>query len=119
MSNSSGKSHSLSAGEFNRKFIILIMLAWIVPAVFGLSFILFINILSVEQMLGILLTPTEPAFIILWLFFAVYYFKNYITPVTELMESSREQEKEQAALRCMQGFAIRFWLLFLCYLFFK
>ena len=108
----------LSNKEFIQRFTLLIVLAWIVPAVVGLGFILFINVLSLEQLVGILLTPTEPAFIILWLAFAVWYFRHYVLPVTEILSSSSEvnEDKEIAALECMKGFAFRFWALFLCYL---
>lgn len=111
-------SHYISKQSFNQQFIRLIVLAWLLPAFVGLLFILFINVLSVEQLTGILLTPTEPAFILVWTIFAVWYFRKYSLPISELLAAPVENkvEKESAALECMQNFPIRFWLLFLCYL---
>ena len=109
--------NQLSAKEFNHKFTWLIILAWTVPAVFGLLFILYIKILSPEQLIGILLTPTEPAFIIIWVAFAAWYFRKYISPVSKSIATGhKDSEATRAALACMQGFPFRFWSLFLVYL---
>ena len=109
--------NQLSAKAFSQKFTWLIVLSWTVPAVVGLSFILFINILSPEQMVGILLTPTVSAFVIVWVTFAAWYFRKYISPVAKsIAVAHKDRELSEAALKCMQGFPLRFWSLFLIYL---
>ena len=111
-------SNYLASKDFFHRFTLLIALAWTVPAIVGLTFILFIGVLNSEQLIGILLTPTEPAFIIGWLVFAIWYFRKYTLPITELLSSpaNKTPEKQTAALDCMKGFPFRFWGLFLCYL---
>jgi signal transduction histidine kinase len=90
-------------------------MAWVVPALFGLSFIGYIQILTIDELIGIMITPTEPAFIILWLVFALFYFKRYIRPVKHYLEQPDEQNGS-AALECMRKYPLHFWSLFLLYL---
>jgi len=49
------------AGTFRRRFDGLILLAWTVLPVFGLSFLLCIHVFTPEQMISIISTPVEPA----------------------------------------------------------
>ncbi len=107
----------LSSRDFLRYFTGLILLAWTIPAVVGLSFILYINVLTPAQMQGILLTPTEPAFILIWLVFAVWYFRRYIQPVIHFIDA-REKSDEliRQSLSRMKGFPLHFWSVFLLYL---
>jgi len=60
----------MSSAEFTKSYIRLIIMAWIIPALFGLSFLTYIEILTVDQLTGIMTTPNEPAFITLWIIFA-------------------------------------------------
>lgn len=105
----------MSASEFTKSYIRLIISAWMIPALFGLSFLTYIEILTVDQLIGIMTTPTEPAFITLWLIFAFWYLKRYIRPISNYLEQPNE-ENGSAALACMQNFSVHFWLLFLLYL---
>ncbi len=105
----------MSSAEFTKSYIRLIIMAWIIPALFGLSFLTYIEILTVDQLTGIMTTPTEPAFITLWMIFAYWYFKRYIRPITTYLEHP-DEVNGAAALVCMQKFPLHFWFLFLIYL---
>ena len=100
---------------FRRHFLRLILAAWLLPPVIGLGFILFINVLTPQQMLGILLTPTEPLYIVGWLVFSVWYFPRYIQPVSDYVSSAAETSPG-LALERMQRFPLHFWSIFLVYL---
>ena len=101
--------------KFKRSFNRLILIAWLVPALFGLSFIGFIEVLTVEQLMGILRTPSEPAFVLLWLIFAHVYFRQFINPVVQYLEYP-DSDNAQQALLCMRRFSWWFWFWFLLYL---
>ncbi len=119
MVKSSPQLHYLSSRVFLKYFTTLIVLAWVLPAIVGLSFILFIKILTVEQLIAIMLTPTEPVYIIVWLVFALWYFRRYIQPVVDFMDAEIKSEATiRAALSCMKGFTVKFWSIFLLYLLF-
>lgn len=100
---------------FRRHFLRLILAAWLLPPVIGLGFILFIKVLTPQQMLGILLTPTEPFYIVGWLVFSVWYFPRYIRPVSDYVSSAAETSPG-LALERMQRFPLYFWSIFLIYL---
>lgn len=105
----------MSAAEFTKIYLRLILAAWVIPALFGLSFLTYIEILTIDQLIGILTTPTEPAFITIWMLFAYWYLKRYIRPVISYLQQP-DEEKADAALVCMQNFPLHFWVLFLLYL---
>jgi signal transduction histidine kinase len=105
----------MSSAEFKKYFSRLILMAWIIPALFGLSFLTYIEILTLEQLIGILTTPTEPAFIMLWMIFAYWYFNRYIRPIKNYLERP-DDANGYSALACMQRFPIHFWSFFLLYL---
>jgi len=108
---------TLSSQEFSKKLRFLVVLTWTLPPVIGLSFIVYIDVLSIEQILAILKTPIEPGYILVWLIFAVWYLTRYTRPIQIHLEQ-QDPSLDGEALKCMQGFIIRFWTLFLVYLLF-
>ena len=105
----------LSGAQFLSRFRRLIFLAWTIPAVFGLSFLLFINMFTLSQMGDVLASPLEPTFILLSLALAVTYFNVFIRPVATYLEAP-DAARGEVALACVRGFPVRFWGWFLCYL---
>jgi signal transduction histidine kinase len=105
----------MQAEVFRRDFLRLILAAWLLPPVIGLGFILFIKVLTLQQLLGILLTPTEPLYIVGWLVFVVWYFPRYIQPVRDWLSSGTEASASRA-LESMRRFPLYFWGIFLIYL---
>jgi diguanylate cyclase (GGDEF)-like protein/PAS domain S-box-containing protein len=105
----------LTAGQFRNRLRNLILATWNIPPVFGLSFILFINVLNIEQMVGILTTPIEPGFIVFWIFFSIWYFRRYTQPVEEYLQKPNDETVVKAAER-IRNFPLHYWGLFLTYL---
>jgi len=64
----------LSDEDFQRRARKLVVLAWMVPPVFGLSFLLYIQLFTIEQMVVVMTTPVEPGFVIVSLVFALIHF---------------------------------------------
>jgi PAS domain S-box-containing protein len=105
----------IDAREFRKKFRLLIFNAWNVPAIFGLSFILYVQILSVSEMIAVMTNPLEPLFVIIWIAFSLWYFTRYTRPVIAYLESPTDASVE-AALNCIRRFPLHFWALFFAYL---
>jgi diguanylate cyclase (GGDEF)-like protein/PAS domain S-box-containing protein len=113
------RSSVMAAGqaqEFRKHFDRLILLAWTVPPVFGLSFLLFIRMFTPEQMRVILKTPVEPGFAIASLLFAVAYFRRYSRPIVEHLATDEDTADGSDCLVRMRRFPLHFWSVFLAYL---
>jgi diguanylate cyclase (GGDEF)-like protein/PAS domain S-box-containing protein len=105
----------LSAGTFNRRFRLFILLTWNLPPVVGLGFLLFINMFTPEQMFRILTTPLEPVFILASMAFAHFYFQHYIRPVRDYLQQP-DAVHAGPALERMQWFPLHYWTVFIVYL---
>jgi diguanylate cyclase (GGDEF)-like protein/PAS domain S-box-containing protein len=98
-----------------RRFLALITLAWVIPPIFGLSFLLFINMFTVEQMTVVLTTWAEPVFIVVSFVFSLWYFRRFVQPIVNYLAFPIE-ENETQALNCIRNFPLHFWGMFLIYL---
>ena len=108
---------NISAKNFASRFRILILLTWNLPPVVGLAFIVFIGVLSLEELTAILQSPLEPAYIVLWIIFTLWYFPRYTRPIRDYLENDTYSETlAAAAMVCLRGFPLRYWGLFLVYL---
>ena len=107
--------HQLSGQAFLRRFRWLILHSWNIPPIFGLSVILIIGVLTPAQLFGILLTPLEPAYILGWLAFSLWYFPREMRPLVDWLDAKPGNSAE-AALQAMRRFPLKFWSVFLIYL---
>jgi PAS domain S-box-containing protein len=112
---SGSTSRALSAAECRRRFRWLIFHTWNIPPVFGLGFILLIGVLTPAQILGILTTPLEPAYILGWLAFAMWFLPRTMRPLADWLDGKPGSSPEQA-VRAVRRFPLRFWTTFLIYL---
>ncbi len=106
---------ALSGAEFRRRFRWLVFHAWNIPPMFGLGFILLIGVLTPAQLLGILTTPLEPAYILGWLAFALWFLPRQVRPLADWLDR-RPGSSPEAALRAVRRFPVTFWAMFLFYL---
>lgn len=113
--NETGVVQPLTGMEFQRKLRRLVFLAWSFPPVVGLGMIMLIGVLSPSRILGILVTPLEPAYIILWLVFAVWFFPRKMSPVTNWLDNAPGSSHE-AAINAVRRFPLLFWSTFIIYL---
>jgi diguanylate cyclase (GGDEF)-like protein/PAS domain S-box-containing protein len=106
---------SISSSAFRRQFRLLVLLAWIVPPVFGMAFMLFLHIFTPDQIFTILVTPLQPAFIVANLALAFWLTGKWADPVTQYLADKRSVS-EQHVLDRIKQFPLVFWALFLGYL---
>ena len=109
------KASPTASGNFRRRFMSLVVLAWTVPPVFGLGFLLFIEMFSPAQMLTILTTPLEPVFIVTTLLVALVYFDHLAQPVVQALAGDIDSGHELVR-GWLQRFPLHFWGMFLGYL---
>ena len=105
----------ISGKEFLRRLRWLIFHAWNIPPVFGLGFILLIGVLQPSQVFGILTTPLEPAYILGWLAFAVWFLPRQMRPLSDFLDGKPGCGAEDAQ-RAVRRFPLVFWSVFLIYL---
>ncbi len=105
----------LSGREFMRRFRWLVFHTWNIPPIFGLGFILLIGVLTPAQVVGILTTPLEPAYILGWLAFALWFLPRRMRPVADWLDA-RPGASAEAALASVRRFPLLFWATFLIYL---
>ena len=105
----------MTAESFSRRFRNYILLTWNVPPVFGLAFLLFIRMFTPGQILAIMVTPLEPAFIFGSMLFAHWYFRRFALPIRAYL-ADPTPAGAQPALARMRRFPLDFWAIFLTYL---
>ncbi len=105
----------ISSTEFLHRYRILILFAWTGPPVFGLGILLAIKFFTAGELLTLLLTPLEPAFIVTGGALAYLYLTSYVHPIRDYLEQPRTLDYA-GALRCMHRFPLHFWAVFLVYL---
>ncbi|MAT66158.1 MAG: histidine kinase [Gammaproteobacteria bacterium] len=101
--------------SFQRRFMSYILLAWTLPPVLGMAFILFIHLLTPGQVGRILTAPVEPAFILGTLVFALVYFHRFMRPIRDYLAAPGPDSGARALAR-MRRFPLDFWTVFLVYL---
>jgi len=107
--------HSLNGKEFQRKLRWLVFHAWNFPPIVGLSVIMLIGVLSPAHIFGILVTPLEPAYIVGWLIFSLWFFPRKMRPVSDWLDNLPGSSHE-AAVEAVRGFPLLFWSIFIFYL---
>jgi diguanylate cyclase (GGDEF)-like protein len=103
------------ATQFRKKFLFQIALALTIPAVFGLGFLGYIEIFTVDQLTTILTTPLMPAFVLASLFFSLVYFDRFSHPLVAYVADADSIDAGLVEQR-LRRFPVVFWLLFLGYL---
>jgi PAS domain-containing protein len=102
---------------FSRRFLWLIFLAWNLPPVVGFGFLIYIQMFSLEQVLGVMSQPWEPSFITVWAVGSLLYFHRFQRPIRRYLKESRPTpEVENAYLGRLHQFPLHFWGLFIAYL---
>ncbi len=102
----------MSADIFKRNFNLLILLSWLVPPVFGLSFLVFIRIFSPEQMGAILTSPIGPVLAVGALLAAFWFLNRCVVPIHRYLESG-DKSLGDAVLVSMRRFPLFYWGLFI------
>jgi signal transduction histidine kinase len=105
----------MSAKQFRSRFLKLILLTWIAPAVFGLSFLVYIQMFSLEQMLDILASPIEPVFVGAAVLFTLWYFNRYAKTIYNYLDNPTHNNAGPL-LGKLRAFPLHYWSLFLAYL---
>lgn len=104
-----------SKDQFFARYNLLVLLAWTLPALVGFSFLIFIQMFTIEQVVAIMSQPLEPIFIGVSLIAAILYFNRFAAPLFQFAEGQVPGSLE-LILRRMRRFPLHFWALFLGYL---
>ena len=106
---------SVSPSQFSGRFIRLIFYAWLLPPIFGFSFLVWIKMFTLTEVRDILLSPLEPVFILANMGFALWFFRRYAVRIRSYLESPSEDGRLEVT-RIIQKFPLAFWGVFLAFL---
>jgi len=106
---------SITAKQFQLRFITLMFFALTAPALFGLVFLYVIDIFSVDQIIAVLTAPPIPVFAILVTAVALFYFMLFVRPIAAYLDSPDKFDTDIIREKLGQ-FSWHYWVLFLSYL---
>jgi signal transduction histidine kinase len=108
-------NQSLTGKQFRRRLRNLILVAWTVPPIFGLSFLRYLNIFTTDQVQSILLNPIELVFNIGWIVLATWYLPRLMRPIGEFLDK-HESTNEATVLALLRRFPFYYLSAFLAYM---
>jgi len=108
-------NQSLTGKQFHRRLRNLILVTWIVPPIFGLSFLRYLDIFTTEQVRNILLNPVELVFNVGWIVLATWYLPRLLRPVGEFLDKN-EGKGEATVLPLLRRFPFLYLSAFLVYM---
>ncbi len=106
---------TISPSQFSSRFIRLIFYAWLLPPIFGFSFLVWIKMFTLTEVRDILLSPLESLFILANMGFALWFFRRYAIRIRHYLESPSETGRVEVT-RIIQKFPLAFWGVFLAFL---
>ena len=106
---------AISPSQFSGRFIRLIFYAWLLPPIFGFSFLVWIKMFTPTEVRHILLSPIELLFIAANMSFALWFFRRYAVRIRSYLESPSEAGRLEVT-RIIQRFPLAFWGVFLAFL---
>lgn len=106
---------SLSAPEFQTRFLRLIALTWLLPPMVGFSFLLYIEVFTLDQLILMMGNPMKPAFLLGGFLFALFYFRHFTRPLKAYLVTP-DASHQPAAVKVLQQFPSHFWLVFIIYI---
>jgi len=97
----------MDAREFERRFIRLVMVAWQLPPVFGLGFlVLVVRMFTADQLFAMLLVPPLNLYIVAFIFAPLVYFRRFARPIADYLRGDGSAE---LALERARRFPLHFW----------
>ena len=102
----------MTATGFLHRYLTLVLMAWVVPPVLGMSFIVFLDILSLQEMLGIFTFPATLIFVLVTTLVAGFYLYRYAKPVLHYL-AAPEPSLLPDVMHRLRFFPLHFWALFL------
>lgn len=115
MSDQEASKGGLSSAYFMRRFCLLALLAWGGPPMVGMSFLVLIDVLTVQELLAALAAPLQVVYVLGWLVFLPWAAGRFIRPLVAYLDHP-SQAAGVAAFAQVQAFPRYFWMLFIFYL---
>jgi diguanylate cyclase (GGDEF)-like protein/PAS domain S-box-containing protein len=101
--------------RFIRQFRFLLFLAWALPPIVGLTFLVFIEIFSASEVTRIMFSLPIVVFLVGSLVFTDWYFSRYAHPIFAYVVTKAPAIAGVAEQR-IRRFPLAFWAVFLCYI---
>lgn len=105
----------LTGKVFLYRLRLLMLVTWTVPPVFGLLFLIYLNIFTPGQLREIMYTPLEPLFNIIWILLATWLLPRTMQIVADFIDNPDEKIEERVTRR-LQHFLLYYLGAFLLYI---
>jgi len=103
---------SLTAESFLRRYRLLIVLTWVVPTIFGISFLIFIGAFSADQIRTMAERSGMGLVALITPLFALWYFNRFARPIVDYIRSP-SPERGAVAIARVRRFTWHYWLIFI------
>jgi len=106
---------TLTAQQFQTQFLRLIALTWLLPPMVGFSFLLYIEVFSLEQVFSMMTTPLKPMFLVGGVLLALWYFSRYSIFLSAYL-NSQDETHHQITEKALKWFPLHYWVAFVGYI---
>ncbi len=101
----------MSAETFNKRFLFYILLAWLLPPLFGISLVVFLGIFSLEEFVLLARGSGFGVFAVASVVFALWYFNRFSRPWLDYLRQPNEANSARAGQQ-LGRFTWHYWGLF-------
>jgi len=108
-------SISLTVQQFQAQFLRLIALTWLLPPMVGFSFLLYIEVFSLDQVFSMMKTPLKPVFLVGGVFLALWYFRRYSLSLSAYL-NCQDSEHYKITEKALKRFPLHYWAAFVGYI---
>jgi len=105
----------LTAQHFQTQFLRLIALTWLLPPMVGFSFLLYIEVFSLQQVFSMMMTPLKPLFLIGSVLLALGYFRYYSKLLSAYL-NRQDIVHHKITESAIKHFPMHYWLAFVGYI---
>lgn len=101
----------MSLDSFRKRFLLYILLAWVLPPLFGISLLVFLGMYSLEQIVLVVRGSGFGFFALGALLFVLWYFNRFSRPWLAYIRHPDKETSEQARQQ-IRRFGLHYWGLF-------
>ncbi len=101
--------------QFKKSFLYLIVFTWLLPPMVGFSFLIYIEVFTIDQVVSMMSTPLKPVFLLSGIVFSLFYFGRYSSSLSAYLASQNTSNRDITE-RALRRFPLHFWGVFLVYM---
>jgi diguanylate cyclase (GGDEF)-like protein len=105
----------LTVQQFQTRFLRLIALTWLLPPMVGFSFLIYIEVFTLDQVFSMMTTPLKPIFLVGGFLGSLFYFRYYSKILSSYLVSKDKVHRKMTE-RALRRFPLHYWVVFIGYI---